>query len=461
MAKKEKFSGGGTSRTDMNRRLGEVLQEIILIRKATEQAGKPGGGGGSRVGKGGPTDVSKLALEATQLLLAREATLATRASEATLATRASETTLTTRASEATLATRASEATLATRATETTLATRATETTLASRATETTQLLLGRETTLATRATETTQLLLGRETTLSTRASEATLLLKATEATQLLLATATNQTTQIGQQTAGGQTTAEWLEDIDDGIDTLIFENDANFALNIAEMGIQTGLNIAQLIINAGIGTANGLLQLAANGKLDDIVSNTQGIEDNTAPASGTTIAEWLEDIDENTDTLEALLAETGGLNITEILANQDTNLDAIVLTQDNIVELLEDLTFPEADVDSHTLAPITDNFWQIRPDSTAFTCFVHHVQIFNNHAVFPVSFKVRLRDGAGNKAERPDLVAIISPQVADTIVLNMNIRRNCFLEIEASFDAAHIFNLAYLNSGAVTISDHA
>jgi len=69
---------GGTTRTDVNRRLGEVLKEIILIRKEMEDdRRRPGGGGGSRVGgSSGPTDVSALALEATQLLTAKETTLA-------------------------------------------------------------------------------------------------------------------------------------------------------------------------------------------------------------------------------------------------------------------------------------------------------------------------------------------------------------------------------------------------
>jgi len=345
---------GGTTRTDVNRRLGEVLKEIILIRKAVEKGPlRSGGGGGRTTGAGAATDVSKLALEATQLLLATESTLSSRASEATLSS------------------------------------------------------------LLTRA--------------------------------LLLATESNQLTMIGQQTEGGLTTAEWLEDIEadvDGLegrlDTLIAANAADFITNTAEIA----LVVAQLILNVAAVVANGLLIAFGNGRLGDI-------RDNTDPAGGLTIAEWLEDIEADVDGIEGLITST------------NTKLDTANDTLDDVLTELRDLTFPDSDVDVHTVSPATDKSYLVRPDSTDSTCFLQWVAIKNADPIFPITFRIFLRDGAANKAQRPDLLKTISAQQTDTIILNLNIRRNCFLLIEASISSSHIFTLPYLNNGAVTFSNAA
>lgn len=106
---------------------------------------------------------------------------------------------------------------------------------------------------------------------------------------------------------GGFRITEWLEDIEadvDGIegrlDTLIANNTADFIVNTAEMAVQSALIIAQLVLNAAIATANGILIGVGNSRLADV-------RDNTDPAAGSTIAEWLEDIEADVDGLEGRL----------------------------------------------------------------------------------------------------------------------------------------------------------
>lgn len=274
-------------------------------------------------------------------------------------------------------------------------------------------LLAREATLLTRATE---------ATLATRGSEATLLSRASEATLLLVESNTDP--------AGGLTIAEWLEDIEadvDGIegrlDTLIANNTADFAANTAQIATQIALNIAQLIINAAISTANGLLTVIGNGRLGDIRTNTDA-------AGGLSIAEWLEDIEADVDGIEGKL--------------------------DEVITELKDLTFPDSNVDVLTFSPATDAKYTARPDSSDSTAFIHHVAITNGDPIFPIAFRVFLIDGGGNKAERPDLVTTIAATQTDTIILNLDIRRACFLQIEASIASAHVIKCPHLNNGAIS-----
>lgn len=350
MAKKKK--PGGTTRTDMNRRLGEVLKELILNRKATERLASVGGGGGGRTTGGGaaaaPIDVSFLALESTQSTLATEATL----------------------------------------------------------------LLVQIDTGVIRSNTTA---------------------------------IANSVVQIDSNTdpTGGLTIAEWLEDIEadvDGLegrlDTLIANNTADFILNVAEMGVQAALVIAAIVAQTAAQLITSTLQTASiTGALSDVEDEIVITNTLLAEAGGLTIAEWLEDIEADVDGIEGKL--------------------------DSIIGLLEDLTFTDADVFSFTISPATQKKYRVQPDSSDSTCHLISVQIKNADPVFPITFRFYLRNNSGVLSQLFEHITIISALQTVSVRLDLDIRRKCHLEVEASISSSHVYVMAYLNEGTVTFSDAA
>lgn len=347
--------------TDINRRLGELLPIAKDILKASKDSRSRGhGGGGARVGgSSGPTDVSALALEATQLLTAKESTQLLTAKEATLILQ------------------------------------------------------------ATAANQTTQIAQQTDGGLSS-------------AMWLDLIENETRQTRVNVDATGGLSIADWLEDIEadvDGLegrlDTLIAANAADFASNLAELV----LILAQLVVNGAIQVTNGVLIAAGNSTLTDIEIDTSQIDTNTNPTGGNSIAEWLEEIEANTDGLEGKADTTN--------------------------EFLADLTKNEGNVNGITL-PVGNTDMVARPDAGV-TAFFQWIEIDNMGGAFPVTFRVFGTDGA-TEAQRVDLLKTIGVGATDTIILNMEMRRNSYLTIRATIAGAHVFRLVRFSSGTVSFT---
>jgi len=224
---------------------------------------------------------------------------------------------------------------------------------------------------------------------------------------------------------GGFTIAELLSQVESSLNTLITANAANFAANIAQIVASTAVNVAAIVANAATTVAGIVVQtISLNGSLQDI-------EDIVSTKAKQDVA--------NADLDDIRIATEGSA--------QDLA---------DIKGLLEDLTFPDSNVDVLTFSPATDKKYTARPDSSDSTAFLHHIAIKNGDPIFPITFRVFLRDGTGNKAERPDLLKTISGNQTGTILLNLDIRRACFLQIEASIASSHVMTLAFLHNGAIT-----
>jgi len=240
---------------------------------------------------------------------------------------------------------------------------------------------------------------------------------------------------------GGMTIAEWLQDIEadvDGIEsrlddiiselqTLITANAANFALNIAEMGIQTTLNIAAIVANAATTVAGIVVQtISLNSSLGDV-------ED--AIDAGNIIAQDIEDV------LDTIKVDTQAI--------------------ENAVEEIEvQLVSADSGVDATTISGLNTDY-RMRPDDTDGQFQIHAITVTNRSA-FPNTFRLRYSDGT--------TIVIIDNSAALTVGLSHTftlaagqglISNGQFLEINTQFNGAHEYETAFIKvkgGGSITFS---
>jgi len=252
--------------------------------------------------------------------------------------------------------------------------------------------------------------------------------------------------------AGGLTIADWLEDIEADVDGIEGRLDDIIA-NTDETGSAI---ITEWLERIRDNLQFGIIPKSAAEFLEEIEDRVGDVDANTTHL-GKGVAEYAEEIEDSilaTNillTAQAVILAIGNTSTDNI----DDNTDGLESRLDTVIDLLEDLTFPDADVDNFTI-PGANNDYRMQPDDSDSSCFVDTVEILNASAVFPVTFRFFLKNTLGDEVELTSLVTVIGILSSDSIEINRNIRRKCHLIIRASIAGGHLFKMAYLNNGSVT-----
>jgi len=253
----------------------------------------------------------------------------------------------------------------------------------------------------------------------------------------------NSVVQIDNNTdsAGGLTIAEWLEDIEADVDGIegrldtIIQNTLDTADRL-EFGLipkSAAEFLEEIEDKLGGSGALGILGWVTQ-FADNVITNANliAINLNTDPAGGLTIAEWLEDIEADVDGIEGLLT-TINASLNAIEADADAIRLQGIRGQGNVPS---------------TTIPAGNTDLEARPAANE-EGFIKLIEVFNNHAFFPVTFIFFDYDGT-NQVEfaRISSLAAMTSQIE---VIDRRFQRDNYLRIVAGSSAAHTFVTSFLD----------
>jgi len=219
-----------------------------------------------------------------------------------------------------------------------------------------------------------------------------------------------QQIRVNVDNTGGKSIADWLSDAESSLNTLIAENAADFALNIAEIAVQGAAIIVAVVANAVSIVASVAI---GNARLSDIKTAVEAIDVNTDGIEGglQDIETLLVGIDQDTNSIRASADE----------------IEAAVETIEANAGTWQGMSIGQAITAGHIVLSTPNG------NGTAVVASVDNVQ-YTEPAGTPVAFLIRLDASKAIILDNSmwELSANVSPATITGIINNINILATMF-----------------------------